>query len=101
MFLAVAFQELSWEIGLITEIDGEAVEGELYVVRAIGEKKEGEITVTFVRSGQKQTVRVTPEEGKGMLFQHFEWDGDFPMPKPGASPAPMPLNQLFMPGRVV
>ena len=86
---------------IITEIDGKAVKGELDVVRAIGEKKEGEVTVTFVRSGQKQTVRVTPEEGKGMFFEHFEWDGDFPTPKPGASPAPMPLNQLFMPGRVV
>jgi len=94
---------------VITEIDGKAVKGELDVVRAIGEKKEGEVTVTFVRGGQKQTVRVTPEEGKGN-FEHFEWNEDHPTPKPGEpgmhrmqrpGAAPMPLNHLLVPGRVV
>lgn len=97
---------------IITEIDGKAVKGELDVVRALGEKKEGDVSVTFMRGGQRQTLRVTPEEGKGMFFEQFEWDGDFPAPTPGepgvyrmqrpAVPAsPVPLNRLWVPGRVV
>jgi len=100
---------------IITEIDGKAVKGEMDVVRAIGEKKEGEVSVTYMRGGQKNTVRVTPEKGEGNLFEHFEWnDGDHPAPtpepgkpgvfkmhRPGTPAAPMPMNQLFMPGRVV
>jgi membrane-associated protease RseP (regulator of RpoE activity) len=95
---------------VITEIDGKAVKGELDVVRAIGEKKEGEVTVTFVRAGQKQTVRVTPQEGKGNFFEHFESDGDLPTPKPGepgvfkmqrpGTPSTL-LNHMIAPARVV
>ena len=95
---------------IILEVDGKAVKGELDVARAIGEKNEGEVTVTFIRGGQRQTVRVTPEKGEGNFFEHFEWNGDAPEPgkpgvfklqRPGTPAAPMPLNQLFIPGRVV
>lgn len=95
---------------IITEVDGKAVKGEMDVVRAIGEKKEGEVTVTYLRGGQKSTVRVTPEKGEGNFFEHFEWDGDAPEPgkpgvfkmqRPGTPPAPAPMNHLFVPGRVV
>ena len=102
---------------IITEIDGKAVKGEMDVARAIGEKKEGEVTVTYIRGGQKNTVRVTPEKGEGNLFEHFEWnDDDHPAPMPGEpgkpgvfkmqrpgtpAAAPKPLNQLLVPGRVV
>lgn len=91
---------------IITEIDGRAIHGDLDVLRAIGEKKEGAVAVTFVRDGQKQTLSVTPEEGKG-LFKHFEWkvdgpvkSGVFKLERPGGL-APLPLNQLLIPGRVV
>lgn len=98
---------------IITEIDGRAVKGELDVMRAIGEKKEGDVSVTYIRAGQKSTVKVTPEKGEGTFFEHFEWDEDHPTPaapgqpgvhrmqRPGLPAAPMPLNQLFIPGRVV
>ncbi|MEO5858472.1 MAG: PDZ domain-containing protein [Pyrinomonadaceae bacterium] len=101
---------------IITEVDGKAVKGELDVVRAIGEKKEGEVTLTYSRGGQKNTVRLTPEKGEGNFFKHFEWDGEdhpapvpgqpgqpgvFKMQRPGTPAAPMPMNQLFIPGRVV
>lgn len=68
---------------IIVEIDGKAVKGELDVVRAIGEKKEGDVSVTIVRGGERQMLKVTPEKGKGMLFEHFEFDGALPAPKPG------------------
>ena len=53
---------------IITEADGRAVNGDFDLVRAIAEKKTGDIALTIVRGGQKQTVRVTPEEVKGDLF---------------------------------
>jgi serine protease Do len=95
---------------IIIEVDGKAVKGEMDVARAIGEKKEGEVTVTYLRGGQKNTIRVTPEKGEGNFFEHFEWDGDAPEPgkpgvfkmqRPGTPGAPAPMNQLFFPGRVV
>ena len=95
---------------IITEIDGKAVKGQLDLIRAIGEKKEGDVSITFVRGGNRQSVRVTPEEMKGGFFEHFEFEGTpvtpgtpqqpglFKMEQPGA---PVPLNQLWMPGRVI
>jgi serine protease Do len=95
---------------IIVEVEGKPIKGELDVARAISEKKEGEVTVTFLRGGQRQTIRVVPEKGEGNFFEHFEFDGDAPEPgkpgvfklrRPGTPNAPTPLNQLFMPGRVV
>lgn len=95
---------------IITEIDGKAVKGQLDLIRTIGEKKEGDVSITFVRGGNRQTVRVAPEEMKGGFFEHFEFDGApvmpgtpqqpglFKMERPGV---PVPLNQLWMPGRVI
>jgi serine protease Do len=97
---------------IITEIDGTQVNGDMDVVRAIGEKKDGDVSVTFVRGGQRQTIRVTPEEGKGM-FEHFEWKVDqavpgepgkpgvFKLERPGVHLTPEPLNQMMIPGRIV
>lgn len=98
---------------VITEIDGRAVHGELDVVKAIGKKKDGDVSLTFVRNGQRQTVRVTPEEGKGGLFEHFEWKADpaapgepvkpgvFKLERPGVHVTPMPLNAPVFRGRIV
>ena len=95
---------------IILEVDGKAIKGELDVARAIAEKKEGDVTITYIRGGQRQTVRVTPEKGEGNLFEYFERDGDAPEPgkpgvfrmsRPGVPSAPLPLNQLLVPGRVV
>ena len=100
---------------IILEVDGKAVKGQLDVARAIGEKKDGDVSVTFLRGGQKNTVRITPEKGEGKFFEQFEWNGDdddltpkpghpglFKMQRPGTPPAPpKPLNQLVLPGRVV
>lgn len=99
---------------IVVEIDGKAVSGEMDVIRAIGEKKEGNVALTYVRDGNRKTVSVTPEEMKGG-FEQFEFrrtpgapdapdtpaaPGVYKMKRP-AMPAPMPLNQLFIPGRIV
>ena len=95
---------------IITEIDGKAVKGELDLIRALGEKKEGDVSLTIVRDKNRQTLRVTPEEMKGGFFEQFEFEGTpavpgtpqqpgmFKMERPGT---PVPLNQLWMPGRVI
>ena len=93
---------------IIVEIEGKAVKGEGELVRAINEKKDGDITVTFVRNGNRQTVKVTPEEFKGGDFKFFYEGPDAPntpgtinLIGPGKLPSPMPLNQLMVPGRVI
>ena len=95
---------------IVVEVEGKAVKGEMDVVRAIAEKKEGDVSLTFIRGGQRQTVRITPEKGEGNVFEEYEWDdnspepgkpGVFKMQRPGTPTAPMPLNQLFVPGRIV
>lgn len=97
---------------IITEVDGKQIHGDMDVARVLGEKKEGDVTVTIVRGGQRQTLSVTPEEGKGM-FEHFEWKMEQPMQgepgkpgvfkfeRPGVQVTPMPLNRMMMPGRIV
>lgn len=46
---------------VIVEVDGKAIAGDLELIRAINEKAEGSITITFVRDRNRQTVTVTPE----------------------------------------
>jgi C-terminal processing protease CtpA/Prc len=92
---------------IIVEIDGKAIKGDGDIIRSLNEKKEGDITLTFVRNGSRQTVRVTPEEIKGG-FNFFYEGPDLPktpgtmnLIKPGKPVTPMPLNQLMVPGRVI
>jgi membrane-associated protease RseP (regulator of RpoE activity) len=46
---------------VITEADGQQVGDAGDLVRALGAKDEGEVTLTVVRDKQRRTVRVTPE----------------------------------------
>jgi serine protease Do len=57
---------------VITEIEGKAVASNLDLIRALGEKKEGDVSVTIVRNKNRQTVRVTPEAAKGGTFNFNE-----------------------------
>ena len=64
---------------IITEIDGKEVKGNLDLVRGLSEKKEGDVTLTIIRDRNRQTVRVTPEAGKGEHFnfgEYFEKTGE-------------------------
>ena len=99
---------------IIVEVDAKPVNGDFDLVRAIAEKKDGGIRLTFVRNGSRQTVSVTPEEVKGGFNTFFEFpeapDALETPPAPGpfdklARPAipstPMSLHNLLMPGRVI
>ena len=46
---------------VVTEVDGKQIEDASDLVRALGAKEEGEVTLTVVREKQRRTVRVTPE----------------------------------------
>lgn len=98
---------------IIVEADGKPVKGDFDLIRAIGEKKEGSITLIIVRDGNRQTISVTPEEVKGGFNTFFEFPeapdapdapaapGKFRLARPAAPSTPMPLNQLLVPGRVI
>ncbi len=49
---------------VIVEIEGREVKEILDLMRAIGEKKEGGVSLTFIRDKNRQTVSVTPETVK-------------------------------------
>lgn len=101
---------------IIVEADGKAVKNEADVIRAIAEKKEGDITLTIIRDKNRQTIRVTPEEAKdGSGVFEFQRPAEFPdaptapgvyrmtVPRTPNAPAvpAMPLNHLMIPGRVI
>lgn len=56
---------------IITECEGKAVKREIDLIRSINEKKEGNVQLTFVRNGNRQTITVTPEKSKdsGFIFE--------------------------------
>ncbi len=96
---------------IIVEVDGKEVKGDGDILRAIAEKKGGEVVLTIVRDRNRQTIRVTPEAGKdgfNTLWQAPE--GAVFAPDPGqwkleapafpAAPAtPIPLRWSLLPGR--
>jgi membrane-associated protease RseP (regulator of RpoE activity) len=55
---------------VLTEVEGKRIDDASDLVRELGAKDEGEVTVTFVRDKQRRTVRVTPEKRQtpGGLF---------------------------------
>lgn len=81
---------------IIVEADGKAVKGDIDLIRTINGKKEGDVQLTIVRDGSRQTISVTPEASKdnGFVFQVDDEEGLTPL-APGqfklASPA-MPMS---------
>jgi serine protease Do len=66
---------------IIVEADGKEIKGEGDLIRAIQEKKDGDVTLTIIRDRNRQTVRVTPEEAKDGFNSFY----GFPNPPAGAS----------------
>src|SRR5688572_8926667 len=77
---------------IIVEADGKEVRGEGDLIRAIQEKKEGDVTLTVVRDRNRQTIRVTPEEVKDGSNSFYI----FPQP-----PDAPPVNVLPAPGQML
>ncbi len=72
---------------IVVEANGKAVNDEIELVRLVNEKKDGDVTLTIVRDGKRQTKSVTPEASKdgGFLFRTKNENG-WATP---ATPAPM------------
>lgn len=49
---------------VIIEVEGKAVGNSMELLRAISEKKEGEVALTVLRNRNRQTIKVTPEKLK-------------------------------------
>lgn len=89
---------------IIVEVDAKEIANDIDLIRAISETKDGDVEVTYVRGGNRQTVKITPEEVKGG-FERMWTVPDAPnspdrmrLTRPGN---PIPLNQLLVPGRVL
>lgn len=54
---------------IIVEADGKAVNGQMDLIRALNEKKEGDISLTIIRDRNRQNIRVTPENSKDNLMK--------------------------------
>ncbi len=67
---------------VIIEVEGKELKSEGELIRAITEKKEGDLGLTIIRDRNRQTIRVTPEEGKDG-FNSFHM---FPVPLNTESP---------------
>lgn len=90
---------------VITEVNGKAVKGDYDLIRAIGEKSEGDVELTIIRDRSRQTIRVTPEAIKGDLAPLFDdQDGQAPVLRrfnmqtpavPGQPLAPKPAPMIF------
>lgn len=75
---------------IIVEINGKAVKGDGDIIRAVNEKKDGDVTLTIVRDRNRQTVTVTPETSKdgGFRFQTDDGEGLTLAPATPAMPRP-------------
>ena len=92
---------------IIVEVEGKDVKGDIDLVRAINDKKEGDVTITFIRDRNRQTVTVTPEKAETNYNGFFEFPDTpgapmAPQQFKFAMPAtPVPMTQFSFPGRVL
>jgi serine protease Do len=94
---------------VITEVNGTAVKGDFDLIRAISEKKEGDVELTIIRDRNRQTVRVTPEAFKSNDLSPLLNDQDEQAPvlrrlkiqppaspgQPSVAPHPVPAPMIF------
>lgn len=57
---------------VIVEADGKEVKNNADLIRALNEKKEGDVRLTIIRDRNRQTISVTPEKLKGDVAPLFE-----------------------------
>jgi S1-C subfamily serine protease len=72
---------------VVTEVEGKQIEDASDLVRALGAKDEGEVTLTVVREKKQRTVRVTPER-RQTPQRFFTTPGAFKIARPVAAIAP-------------
>ncbi|MEO8574057.1 MAG: PDZ domain-containing protein [Pyrinomonadaceae bacterium] len=93
---------------IIVEVEGKDVTGDIDLIRAITEKKEGDVALTFIRDGNRQTISVTPEKSDAGFNNFFEIPNKSEAPMTPqqfkfavpATPMP-PITGFGFPGRVL
>lgn len=100
---------------IIIEANGTAVKNQFDLIRIVNEKKDGDVQLTIVRDGNRQTISVTPEAAKdgGFFFQNDN-DGGIDttpsappllqrnkMAQPGTPAPPGQPMRLMFPGRII
>ena len=95
---------------IIVEVEGKEVKEQTDLIRALSEKKEGDVSLTIVRERNRQTVRVTPEVSKdgAMRFEEFENlfeanpdQMNFRYQTPQPSIAPLPATPMRIAPRIL
>jgi len=92
---------------IIVEAEGKEVKSEMDIVRAIGEKKEGDVSLTIIRDRNRQTIQVTPEKMDGefnFMFESPVAPGTPMAPKQFKFQTPItpfPMTEFRFPGRVL
>lgn len=81
---------------IIVEAEGKAVKGDIDLIRTINEKKDGDVSITYVRDGKRQTVSVTPETSKdgGFIFRTGDENGIATPIAPGQLKATRPMAPM-------
>jgi serine protease Do len=89
---------------IIIEVDGKEIKGNADLIRAVNEKKEGDISLTILRDRNRQTIQVTPEKLKGEIAPLFDENSpamNFQMKIPQMQLAPFttiePLTPMVAP----
>jgi serine protease Do len=92
---------------IIVEVEGKAVKADFDLIRAINDEKGGDVTLTFVRDRNRQTVRVTPEKAEAGFNSFFEFPSTPGVPsapqqfKLAVPMTPIPMTAFGFPGRVL
>lgn len=50
---------------VIVEVDGKEINGNFDLIRAVNDKKDGDVSLTIIRNRNRQIINVTPEAVKG------------------------------------
>lgn len=80
---------------VIVEVNGKAVDRSFDLIKAINEKKEGDISLTIVRDKNRQTISVTPEPSKdGVLKLDGDIEGLFDKNSEGRFRILSPKNRI-------
>lgn len=86
---------------VIVEIDGKPIGESAEMIRALNEKKDGDVSLTIVRDRNRQTMRVTPEASKGEILNFNEQFERFPgNGEPLRLDSQMPLMRIAPPRRM-
>lgn len=84
---------------VITEVEGKEIKTNADLIRALNDKKEGDVQLTIIRDRNRQTVSITPEKLKGNFEPLFDENSPavnlrMNLPQMQTTPFTMPVPQI-------